>query len=267
MGPGIARLRRECSRVSADRDARASEKIEATTEGDSVVGQGVSRREFVQGLGAVGVASAFGGIKIGTLTYYEVSGGFIQVDHTECAGCTSCMAACSLVHEGSVNLSLARIQIIKNDLAPFPGDITMHQCHQCDDAPCVAACPTGALSVDADHGNVRRIDATKCVGCKTCLSACPFTPDNLQFHPVTGATGDKVATSGTVHLNEHIMQKCDLCTNTPFWSRTGGIGGSQACVAVCPAGAIKFVTDISAGYDVDLYPTLPSARGWGTVTA
>jgi protein NrfC len=177
------------------------------------------------------------------------------------------MAACSLAHEGKVNLSLARIQIIKNDLAAFPNDISMNQCHQCTDAPCVAACPTGAAKVDAAHGNVRRIDPTTCIGCGACRTACPFTPKNVQFHPSTTPAGTKNVQSGTVHLNEDIFQKCDLCTNTPFWSRTGGIGGSQACVAVCPAGAIKFVTDISAGYDTDLYPTLPSVRGWGTVTA
>lgn len=250
----------EISRVAGN-----VEETETSTEADIVVGDGLSRREFVQGVGGVGLAAAFGGFSIGTLSYYPVSGGFIQVDHTECAGCTSCMAACSLAHEGKVNLSLARIQVIKNDLTPFPGDITMNQCHQCADAPCVAACPTGALFVDTDHGNVRRVDVTKCDGCKKCIDACPFTPANLQFHPTTDP-GLAVA-SGTVHANEHVAQKCDLCTNTPFWSRTGGIGGSQACVAVCPAQAIKFVTDISAGYDTDFYATLPSVRGWGTVTA
>jgi protein NrfC len=240
------------------------EKIETIAEDDSGLGKNCSRREFIGGLGSVALAGAFGGFRVGELSVYPVSGGYLQIDHTECAGCTSCMAACSLVHEGKVNLSLARLQIIKDDLAPFPNDITMHQCHQCTDAPCVAVCPTGALSVDAAHGNVRSIDQTMCIGCKTCLTGCPFTPDNLQFHPLTSGVG---AASGTVHAEEHIMQKCDLCTNSPFWSRTGGVGGSQACVAVCPAGAIKFVTDISAGYDIDMYPTLPNVRGWGTVTA
>ena len=237
------------------------------TETDSDAEEGVSRRAFVQGLGGLAAATAFGGFSLGSFTYYPVSGGYLQVDHTECAGCTSCMAACSLVHEGKVNLSLARIQIMKDDLAPFPGDITMHQCHQCTDAPCVGVCPTGALSVDAAHGNVRRIDPTKCIGCKTCLTACPFTPKNLQFHPVEG--GGVTAASGTVHANEHIMQKCDLCTNTPFWNRTTGPGvdKGQACVAVCPAQAIKYVTDVSAGYDVDMYAALPNSRGWGTVKA
>ena len=242
------------------------ECIETTPENDSGVGKGVSRREFVQGLGGVAFAAAFGGFRLGTMAYYPVSGGFIQVDSTECAGCTSCMAACSLVHEGKVNLSLARIQVIKDDLAPFGNDIVMAQCHQCDGAPCVAACPTGALSVDEDHANVRRIDPTRCIGCKTCLAACPFTPENLQFHPSTAGVG---AASGTVHREENIMQKCDLCTNAPFWNRPSGPGVAkgQACVAVCPAGAIKYVTDISAGYDTDFYPTLPNSRGWGTVTA
>jgi protein NrfC len=244
-----------------------SEKIEKTDAPEAEIGleTDCTRRQFVGGLGGFAAVAALGGFRVGATTVYPVSGGYIQIDHTECAGCTSCMAACSLVHEGKVNLSLARIQIMKDDLEPFPNDITMHQCHQCTDAPCVTVCPTGALSVDAANGNVRRIDATKCIGCKTCFGACPFTPKNLQFHPRTA--GGVGAASGTVHANEHIVQKCDLCTNTPFWSRTGGIGGSQACVSVCPAQAIKFVTDISGGYDADFYAALPSSRGWGTQKA
>lgn len=255
-----------------DKIPRAPEAIDEMDvppgpDGDAVTG--VSRREFVQLMGGAGLAAAFPGFQIGAITYYPVSGGYLQVDRTECAGCTSCMAACSLVHEGKVNLSLARIQITKDDLAPFPKDMGMYQCRQCTDAPCVGACPTGALAVDEAKANVRRIDPTKCIGCKACLAACPFVPKNLQFHPTTDTAGGAVVASGTVHLNENVMQKCDLCANAPFWNRESGPGvaNGQACVAVCPAQAIKYVEDVSAGYDVDFYSALPNSRGWGTVKA
>jgi protein NrfC len=226
----------------------------------------VTRRDFVKGFGSFAFVVAVGGFNLGSFAYIPVSGGYLQVDRTECAGCRSCMAACSLVHEGKVNLSLARIQINQDELAPFPNDMGMYQCRQCTDAPCVDACPTGALHVDEDHANVRTIDRSVCVGCGACLEACPFTPKNLQFHP---RTGGGVVAAGTVNLKENVMQKCDLCANAPFWNRQSGPGvdKGQACVAVCPAQAIRFVTDVSAGYDADFYEKKPNVRGWGTVKA
>jgi protein NrfC len=59
------------------------------------------------------------------------SEGYLLVDTKKCQGCLSCMLACSLVHEGTENLSLARIQILQNSFAKFPDDLTMAQCRQC----------------------------------------------------------------------------------------------------------------------------------------
>jgi hypothetical protein len=53
--------------------------------------------------------------------------------------------------------------------------------------------------------------------------------------------------------------KCDLCLETPYWSKEGGPDGHQACVDICPAKALKLVhepplqTDIN-GYDIELVP-------------
>jgi ferredoxin len=38
---------------------------------------------------------------------------------------------------------------------------------------CMSACPMGAISVDADGKCI--IDPTKCVGCGACASVCPVT--------------------------------------------------------------------------------------------
>jgi protein NrfC len=54
-------------------------------------------------------------------------------------------------------------------------------------------------------------------------------------------------------------RKCDLCANTPYhWEKEGGgVEGKQACVEVCPVGAIKFTRETpqqvgDAGYKVNL---------------
>jgi len=178
---------------------------------------------------------------------YSPSDGYILVDTKKCQGCASCMLSCSLVHEGIESLSLARIQIIQNAFEAYPHDLTIEQCRQCVDPKCVEICPEQALGVNAEFGNVRMVDRSKCIGCGTCIEACPFTPSR------------PVLTEDKDFEGELIARKCDLCANTPFhWDEIGGgPNGRQACVEICPVKAIKFTKEIpiqngDAGYKVNL---------------
>jgi protein NrfC len=174
---------------------------------------------------------------------HPASTGYIVYDSKLCLGCQSCMYTCSMAHEGEGNLSLSRIQIIRDapSFTKYPYDIVMSVCRQCVSPLCVQNCPTGACHIDAANGNVRRIDQQKCIGCKRCISACPQRPHRTIWNPA------KMQSS-----------KCDLCADAPYWSEKGGPSGKQGCVEVCPAKALNLVnqapsqTDVS-GYDVDLY--------------
>lgn len=171
---------------------------------------------------------------------YPASTGYLVVDNKKCAGCLSCMVACSTAHEGQPNPSLSRIQITQDRFLPFPNDLQQNQCRQCSTPVCVQNCPTGACHVDTANGNVRVIDQTQCIGCQTCLSACPQTPHRTIWNPVTKKAS-----------------KCDLCLNTPYWDEQGGPTGKQACVDICPMQAIKLVAQTpsqmdTVGYNVNL---------------
>lgn len=206
----------------------------------------LSRREFVTGIGAVGFGAVLGGVLVQGLLLPDktlaipASEGYLLVDTKKCAGCSTCMLACSLVHAGESNLSLSRIQVLNDPFVAFPNGVTQEQCRQCPFPSCVEACPTGANHVDTAHGNVRTVDAAKCIGCERCIAACPFTPARVQWNN-----------------EERHSQKCDLCTNTPFWNEKGGIGGKQACIETCPVHAITFTKDVPSqngdvGYQVNL---------------
>ncbi len=52
---------------------------------------------------------------------YPAAAAYLVVDTKKCDGCCSCMAACSLVHEGEGNYSLSRIQIAQDAFARFSG--------------------------------------------------------------------------------------------------------------------------------------------------
>jgi protein NrfC len=168
------------------------------------------------------------------------SGGYLLVDFRKCQGCLTCMLACSLAHEGRENLSLARLQVTQDPFGRFPADLGLEPCRQCLDPECLKACPTGALHVDTTNGNVRTVDKEKCIGCKSCVEACPFETGRAIWN----------------HEEERAM-KCDLCADTPYWNEKGGPEGKQLCVEVCPVAAIKLTRAIPrqqghAGYKVNL---------------
>ncbi|UCE19810.1 MAG: 4Fe-4S dicluster domain-containing protein [Gemmatimonadota bacterium] len=212
----------------------------------------MSRRHFIKVTGTI-VLVAGAGYRLAASDEILPSDGYLLVDIEKCQGCASCMLACSLVHEGAESLSLARIQMMQNSFESFPVDVTIEQCRQCVEPACVKACPTGALGADARYGNVRMVDTEQCIGCGICYDACPYTPSRV------------VLAADKKYDGEDRSRKCDLCANAPFhWDEAGGgPDGKQACVAVCPVGAIEFTKKIPKqdgddGYKVDLRD-----RNWG----
>jgi protein NrfC len=185
---------------------------------------------------------------------YAPSTKYLVCDSKNCAGCYGCMIACSLVHEGEVNLSLSRIQVHRAVLEEYPLDIQIKVCRQCPTPLCVENCPTGACHISAENGNIRMIDAEKCIGCKTCIKSCPVTPHRPIWNHNTGKA-----------------TKCDLCTNTPYYNKKGGVTGAQACVEACPANALKVVTELPdqtdiSGYDRNLQPPRKANPGFPFAT-
>ena len=87
----------------------------------------------------------------------------------------------------------------------------MTRCNQCEDAPCVAACPTSAMYRRPD--GIVDFDKTACIGCKACIAACPY--DAIFINP-----------------EDHSAEKCNFCAHRL------DVGLEPACVVVCPTQAI-----------------------------
>lgn len=208
------------------------------------------RRDFLRLAGVVVIGGGLVGCNGSSDVVVDgipASVGYILVDTKKCQGCLSCMLACSLVHEGQANLTLSRIQVIQNSFEKWPSDITIEQCRQCVDPACVKNCPKDALVADSKYGNIRTVDLAKCIGCGTCEEVCPYTPSRSLVAAHKDFEGDLKS------------RKCDLCAYAQHhWSQKGGgPGGKQACIEVCPVGAIKFTKRIpiqkgDTGYKVNL---------------
>jgi Fe-S-cluster-containing hydrogenase component 2 len=121
-----------------------------------------------------------------------------------CTGCRICENYCSFHHERAIWPRRARIAILaEDDSGPF----TVRICHQCEDAPCAAACPTEAIILNVATG-AWAVDVGICAACGECVAACPYEAIFMD---------DDLA----------LALKCDLC------------GGEPECAALCPTGAVR----------------------------
>lgn len=215
----------------------------------------ITRRQFLISTGALGAVVLLPGRLLAIPNTIADAKGFLVVDLKKCQGCGTCMMVCALAHSGIASYSLSRIQIQQDSFADWPDDVSMAICRQCQDAPCVAVCPVRPVRANKPNpkqGNVRMIDPALCIGCKMCLTRCPYTPSRIQWN------------------NElQQSQKCDLCVNTSYMEEKGGPGGTQACVKVCPVNAIAFTTKMpdqgsDESYNVNLRDHVWSKLGMTT---
>lgn len=119
---------------------------------------------------------------------------------SRCSGCRKCEIACSLYHEKRIWPEASRIRVFML----VPGVEFPHFCAQCEDYPCVDACPFEALSISDKTGAVL-VKTDKCTGCGKCIDACPGRIPH-------------------VHPKEGYVLICDLCEGDP------------QCVQVCREG-------------------------------
>ncbi|XPV77082.1 MAG: 4Fe-4S dicluster domain-containing protein [Desulfovibrio sp.] len=166
---------------------------------------------------------------------------FVVADSQKCIGCRLCEVACSLAHTEST----AQHPVAGQCCEPlFPrlylvhteGVTTPVQCRHCEDAPCAGSCPVAAIR-RVDGALV--VDEKLCVGCKTCMLACPFGA--IELLPVYENGEPKMqlvaVEDGTEATGEELSQvlvagKCDLC-----FQHDGG----PACVTTCPEQALQLV--------------------------
>lgn len=152
-------------------------------------------------------------------------------DLSKCTGCRACQLACKQwnqlpakqtfntgTYQNPPDLqpntwNIIRFQEISDGNGGVDWLFRHSACMHCTDAACVKVCPSGALS-HTKYGTVA-LDNSKCIGCKECVSACPF--EVPKYDPET----DKVF-------------KCDMC-----YSRIDN-AMDPACVKACPTGALMF---------------------------
>jgi len=150
----------------------------------------------------------------------------IVADPAKCLACKACELACAVAHAeaddivGAAAEPRARPRIV---LRQDRGVVIPSQCRHCENAPCIAACPEGAIARDGDDAPVI-ICNEKCKGIGACATACPF--DAIKLVPIEEARA---------------AIKCDLCV---------GLDG-PACVEACPTSALSLVDRGEVRFEID----------------
>jgi formate dehydrogenase iron-sulfur subunit len=136
-------------------------------------------------------------------------------DSTRCIGCGACSAACKEQNALPPEIEAQATADTWTVVEQCAGQNVRRLCMHCLEPACVSVCPVGAMS-KTEAGPVV-YDAQKCIGCRYCIVACPFSVPKYQWQrPIP------------------IVGKCILCRPRVE------AGQPTACAAVCPTGATLF---------------------------
>ena len=154
------------------------------------------------------------------------------VDLAKCKNARKCVDACDKHHNLTPDRPYIKVLEMKDNDKSAPYWMPK-KCFQCDNPPCVKVCPVGATYKRTD--GIVLIDNERCIGCRFCMAACPYSarifnwgdpPTENQDKPYSPETStpSKIGTVG----------KCDFC---PDMLRKNEL---PHCITKCPNGVIYF---------------------------
>jgi dimethyl sulfoxide reductase iron-sulfur subunit len=160
----------------------------------------------------------------------------VAIDLKRCTGCQSCTMACKL--ENGTPPGVFWTRVLEEEMGTYPFAYTVFlpiRCNHCSNPPCVSVCPTGA-SYQREADNVVLVNQDKCIGCHSCVVACPyqarFVPEDSK-----GYYGEQYTPYERLRYARWQVgaaQKCTLCVDRL------DSGLKPACVETCPARTLVF---------------------------
>ena len=164
----------------------------------------------------------------------------IAINLDRCTGCNTCAMACKM--QNNVPMGMAWNRVLNEECefevgvqGTYPHVSRAHlpvACQHCENPACLRVCPTGATYKD-DKGRVE-IDYDKCIGCRMCMAACPYSARTFNWNEPVRATGASYGDARVPERGRGVMEKCTLCKE-----RTDE-GDEPMCVRCCPADARIF---------------------------
>ncbi len=161
------------------------------------------------------------------------------IDTTRCIGCHTCAVACKMANNLPVDMWWNRIFTIGGDAmdtADAPNGLKSASmsflpvnCQHCENPPCVKVCPVGATYKNTDNGLVIQ-DVEKCIGCRYCMNACPYTGvRQFNWKDPEYYTDFALGDSDIPEHTRGVVEKCTFCAHRL------ARGEQPACMELCPS--------------------------------
>jgi molybdopterin-containing oxidoreductase family iron-sulfur binding subunit len=174
------------------------------------------------------------------------------INISRCKGYRDCVHACVKENNLGRDSQVQYIRVLQMDQGDFNLEHSDHyyepetvpvegkhylpvQCMQCDDPPCVKACPVEATWMEPD--GIVVVDYDWCIGCRYCMAACPYWA--RHFNWTTPEIPAEEMNTNTHYLGNRprprgVVEKCHFCIH-----RTRK-GRQPACMEACPTGSRIF---------------------------
>lgn len=155
------------------------------------------------------------------------------IDLARCKNARKCIEGCQEGHNLRPDQEWLNVALMKDNPESEPYWFP-RQCFHCDNPPCVKVCPVGATFKRQD--NLVLVDNDRCIGCKFCVVACPYSARifNWEEPKASDIPKEEFSPETSVPAQIGTVSKCDFCADR---SREGKL---PYCATSCPMGAIYF---------------------------
>ena len=162
--------------------------------------------------------------------------GFV-ISTGRCIGCHTCANACKMQNNVPMGMLWNRVltegsDIIDGAIGQYPNVSRAYlpvACQHCENPACLRVCPTGATYKD-EVGRVE-IAYDKCIGCRTCMAACPYNARVFNWNEPRRDPDFNYGDKDVPVRTKGVVEKCTMCKE-----RTDR-GDEPMCVVCCPTKA------------------------------
>lgn len=173
------------------------------------------------------------------------------IDMKNCIACSSCAVACKFENNLPNDIWWNHVRTIDDEFVIDPdrkevptgiypnlamGNITV-SCQHCENPACLSVCPTGATQKDDETGIVT-IDPEQCIGCKSCIAACPYDVRTYVEHEPQYAVDFALGSTDVPTHKQGVVEKCTFCYHHV---KNGDL---PACIEPCPA-RVRYFGDLN----------------------
>jgi Fe-S-cluster-containing dehydrogenase component len=156
------------------------------------------------------------------------------LDLSKCRNARKCVNACQNAHhlrpyEYHINT------LVMKESAETPEYFMPKPCQHCDNPPCVSVCPVDATFKRQD--GIVLIDNERCIGCRFCMAACPYSARMFHWQEPLNAQNDK-GKEYNIELN--VPQKKGTISKCLFSADRLRENQLPYCVSACPNGVFYF---------------------------